>query len=116
MGSFLDCSKDLWKNKKSPSRQAHKEEKILAKDQNQGLKMVQALFDVNIIYGSDGKTVNYSIGTLPFVVSELHTLKDHQAYRLERVVVHCFSQTPENLFPILRQLYKKVPIRYSFGN
>ena len=41
MGPFLDSAENLWKNKKSSSRQAHKTEKALEKKQEQSVKMAK---------------------------------------------------------------------------
>ena len=37
MGAFLDSAKDIWKDKKSPSGQAHKAKEKLEKDKDEGL-------------------------------------------------------------------------------
>ena len=38
MGAILDSAKDLWQDKKNPSRQAHKTKAELEKEQDKGVK------------------------------------------------------------------------------
>ena len=46
MGAILDGPKDLWQDKKNPSRQAHKIEKALEKEKEQGVKMAHSIEEV----------------------------------------------------------------------
>ena len=46
MGAILDSAKNLWKNKKNPSRQAYKDKEKLEKDKDKGVKMIPAVADL----------------------------------------------------------------------